>query len=74
MNGKKVIILIIALAATVLILWHDLPIAFPWVMIKVVMLFLKLFAVLAATVFAFGLVAGKKESNNTPTKDKGEAP
>jgi hypothetical protein len=52
--------LIIALAVSALILWHDLPIEFPWIIGKVVMLFVKLFVVLALTVFAFIFAGGKK--------------
>ncbi|MEW6077891.1 MAG: hypothetical protein AB1724_08775 [Thermodesulfobacteriota bacterium] len=60
MNGKQITILAVALAASGLILWHDLPLEFPWVMLKVLMLFLKLFAVLAVAVFAY-VAAGKKK-------------
>jgi len=59
-SGKQIIILIIALAVSALILWHDLPIEFPWIIGKVVMLFVKLFVVLALTVFAFIFAGGKK--------------
>jgi hypothetical protein len=65
MNGKQIAILATALALLALILWHDLPIEFPWVIFKVLMLCLKLFAVLALTVFAFIFAAGKKKSSDT---------
>jgi hypothetical protein len=65
MNGKQIIILITALALLALILWHDLPIEFPWIIYKVFMLFLKLFAVLVLTVFAYVFAAGKKNSSDS---------
>jgi hypothetical protein len=63
MNAKQIIILITALAVSALILWYDLPIEFPWIIFKVLMLFLKLFIVLALTVFAYVFTAGKKNSS-----------
>jgi hypothetical protein len=63
MNGKQIIILIIALTVSALVLWHDLPLAFPWVIIKVLMLFLKLFAVLAVAVLVYIFAAGKKKTS-----------
>jgi hypothetical protein len=65
MNGKQIAIIVIALALSVLIVWQDLPIEFPWVIFKVLMLCLKLFAVFALTVFAFIFAAGKKKSSDT---------
>jgi hypothetical protein len=65
MNGKQIAILICALALSALILWYDLPIEFPWVIFKVLMLCLKIFAVFALTVFAFTFAAGKKNSSDT---------
>ncbi|MCU0600912.1 MAG: hypothetical protein MUE70_16820 [Desulfobacterales bacterium] len=64
MNGKQTAILICGLAASALILWHDLPVEFPWISFKVFMLFLKLFAVLALAVFAYVFAAGKKGSSD----------
>lgn len=58
MNRIQIIILIAALIVSALILWHDLPIVFPWMM-KVVMLFLKLSVVLAVTIFAYIFAGGK---------------
>ncbi len=58
MNLIQIMILIGALTAAATILWHDLPIVFPW-MINAVMLFLKLSVVLAITIFAY-IFAGKK--------------
>jgi hypothetical protein len=65
MNGKQIAILICALVVSALIAWHDLPIEFPWIVFKIFMLFLKLFAVLALTVFAYVFAAGKKKSSDT---------
>lgn len=63
MNPKRIIILIIALIASALIVWHDLPIEFPGIIFQVFMLFLKIFAVVALTIFAF-LFAGKKKKSS----------
>ncbi len=60
MNGKRIAILISAIAVAGLIVWHDLPLEFPWV-VNILLLFVKLFAVLAATVFAFILAGGGKK-------------
>ena len=65
MNGKQIAIILAALALSVLIVWQDLPIEFPWVIFKVLMLCLKLFAVFALAVFAFVFAAGKKKSSDT---------
>jgi hypothetical protein len=61
MNGKRITILIGALAVSALILWHDLPIEFPLIMVKVLMLFLKLIVVLALAAFAYTFTGGKKK-------------
>jgi hypothetical protein len=63
MNGKRIAILISALAVSVLIVWHDLPIEFPMIIVKVLMLFGKLFIVLAVTSFAFIFTGGKKKAS-----------
>ena len=68
MNRKQIVILIVGLAAAVLMIWHDLPIEFPMIIAKVVMLFLKLFVVLALTTFAYVFAAGK----TTPPSTRGE--
>ncbi len=60
MNGKRIIILICALIVSALILWHDLPIEFPGIIGKVLMLFMKLSIVLALTIFAY-IVAGRRK-------------
>ena len=62
MNGKQIIILIGALVVSALIVWHDLPIDFPGIIGKVVMLFVKLSAVLAVTIFAYIFAGGKKKT------------
>ena len=62
MNGKQIIILISAIAVLALIVWHDLPIEFPGIMGKVLMLFVKLSVVLAVTIFAYIFAGGKKKS------------
>jgi hypothetical protein len=61
MNGRRIIILITALAVSVLIVWLDLPIEFPMIITKVLMLFGKLFIVLALTSFAYVFAGTKKK-------------
>ena len=61
MNVKRITILICALAVSVLIVWLDLPIEFPGIITKVLMLFGKLFIVLAVTSFAFVFAGSKKK-------------
>jgi hypothetical protein len=63
MNGKQIAILVTALVVSALILWNDLPIEFPLIIFKVLMLFLKLFAVFALAVLAYVFAADKKNSN-----------
>ena len=63
MNRKQIMILISALIVSALIVWHDLPIEFPEIMFKVVMLFVKLFIVLALASFAYIFAGGKKKSS-----------
>lgn len=60
MNVKRIVILICALAASVLIVWLDLPIEFPGIITKVLMLFGKLFVVVAVTSFAYVFAGSKK--------------
>ena len=62
MNRKQVILLISAFIVSALIVWHDLPIEFPGLMFKVVMLFVKLSIVFALTIFAY-IFTGKKKSS-----------
>ncbi len=61
MNGRRIIILIVACIVSALILWNELPIEFPWIMAKVLMLFVKLSVVLAVTIFAYIFAGGKKK-------------
>ncbi len=63
MNGKQITILISALALSVLIVWYDLPIEFPGVITKVIMLFVKLSVLLGVTIFALIFTGGKKKSS-----------
>jgi uncharacterized protein (DUF983 family) len=60
MNGKQIIILIIGLAVLGVIAWNDLPLEFPGAMIKMLLLFVKAFVVLALTVVAC-VFAGRKK-------------
>ena len=64
MNGKQIAILICALVVSTLIVWNDLPIEIPWVIFKIVMLFLKLSLVLALTIVAY-IFAGRKKENGS---------
>ncbi len=61
MNGKRDTILISALAVSALIVWHDLPIEFPMIIAKVLMLFVKLFIVVALTSLAYVFAGGKEK-------------
>ena len=63
MNWKRIIILISAVIVLAVIVWHDLPIEFPGIIFKVFLLFLKLFFVVALTIFAYLFVGGKKKSS-----------
>jgi hypothetical protein len=63
MNWKQIIILISALIVSALIVWHDLPLEFPGTMFKVVMLFVKLFVVIALASFAYIFAGRKKKSS-----------
>ncbi len=62
MNGKQIIILIGALIVSALIVRHDLPIEFPGIIGKVVMLFVKLSVVLAVAIVAYIFAGGKKKA------------
>jgi hypothetical protein len=59
--NRRLIILIYALIASALIVWHDLPMEFPGIILKVFMLFLKLSAVFALAIFAYLFAGGKKK-------------
>ena len=63
MNGKQIIILIGALLVSALLVWNDLPIEFPGIIGKVLMLFVKLCAVLALAIFAYIFAGGKKTTS-----------
>jgi len=63
MNGKQIIILIGALIVSALIVWNDLPIEFPGIIGKVLMLFMKLSVVLALTIFVYIFAGRKKRSS-----------
>lgn len=62
MNRKQIAILIIALVITALILGYDLPLEFPMIIAKVLLLFVKISIVLALTGVAY-VFAGGKEKN-----------
>ena len=61
MNGKQIAILICGIAVAAVVVWYDLPIEFPLIIFKVLMLCLKLFAVLAFTIFGYIFASGKKD-------------
>ena len=63
MSGKRIIILVSALIVAALILWHDLPIEYPGIVHKVLMLFLKLSIVVVVAIFAYLFAEGKKKSS-----------
>ncbi|MEN6373954.1 MAG: hypothetical protein ABFD75_04115 [Smithella sp.] len=60
MNMKQIIILISALIVSALIMWYDLPLEFPGLIAKILLLFLKLSIVLVLTVIAY-IFAGRKK-------------
>ncbi|OPY75116.1 MAG: hypothetical protein A4E63_00482 [Syntrophorhabdus sp. PtaU1.Bin050] len=60
MNRKQIIILMIALAVSALIVWHDLPIEFPGIIAKMLLLFMKVTVVLALAVVACIFAGGKR--------------
>ena len=59
MNRKRIIILISAVVLILMILWHDLPIQFPWA-INVMMLYVKISIVVILAFIAF-FFAGKRK-------------
>jgi hypothetical protein len=61
MNGKQSAVLAIAVVVLALIVSHDLPLEFPMIIMKALMLFLKVSLVAAVAVFAY-LFAGRKKS------------
>jgi hypothetical protein len=62
MNGKQIAVLAVAVAVSALIVWHDLPLQFPMIMIGALMLFFKIFVVAALAIFAY-LFAGREKSS-----------
>jgi hypothetical protein len=60
MNGKQITILVGALVVSALIVWFDLPLEFPGIITKVIILFVKLSVVFAVTIFACIFAGGNK--------------
>ena len=60
MNGKQIVIVAAAVVGLALIILHDLPIEFPGVLVKMLLLFVKVFIVIGLTVAACILAGGKK--------------
>ncbi len=73
MNRKRIIILISAVVLILLILWHDLPIQFPWA-VNIMMLYVKISIVVVLAFIAF-FFAGKRkvssEQNELPDGKSG---
>jgi len=63
MNVKQIVVLIGAFVVSGLILWHDLPVEFPGIIVKILMLFLKLSIVVVIAIFAYIFAGGKKKSS-----------
>jgi len=61
MNGKQTIILIGAVAVSALVLWRDLPIEFPGILLKTLLLFLKISVIAALAIFGYIFVGRKKK-------------
>ena len=59
MNQKQIIILIIAFVVAAIIVWHDLPLEFPWI-VNLFMLFVKLSVIAVLTIFV-AMFAGRKK-------------
>ena len=62
MNWIQIIILAVAIVISVLMVWHALPIEFPGMIIKVLLLFVKVAIVFALAIFAY-IAAGKSKSS-----------
>ena len=62
MNGKQIIILVLAVVVSALIVWHDLPIEFPGMILRAIMLFVKVSIVVAVAIFGYIFLADKKKS------------
>jgi hypothetical protein len=63
MNGKRIAILVVAFAVSALIVWRELPIEFPYIVVKILRLLIMFTVVLAVTIFAFIFSGGKKKSS-----------
>lgn len=63
MNLIQIVILTCALIVSALIVWHDLPLEFPGLIIKSLLLFLKLSILLLLTIIAY-IIAGKKKKTS----------
>jgi len=63
LNLKQIVILIIALAVIVLLLWQELPLEFPGVMLQMLRLFVKIAIVVVLTFLAY-IFAGRKKSSS----------
>ena len=61
MNGKQIAVLVVTAMVMAGIVWHDLPLEFPMIIMKALMLFLKVSLVAAVAVFAY-LFVGRKKS------------
>lgn len=62
MNGKQIAFLVTACAVSALILGHDLPIEFPMIITKALMLFVKVSLTIAVAAFAYVLAGGRKKA------------
>ncbi len=69
MNRKQIIVLFLALIVSVLIVWHALPIEFPGVVAKVLLLFVKLMVVLALAIFAYIFAGGRRSQHERMRED-----
>jgi len=63
MNLLQLIILIAAVICSALIVWNELPLEIPWVIIKMFMLIVKLFLVLAVAAVAYIFAGRQKKSS-----------
>ncbi len=65
MNGKQIIILIAAVIVSALVLWHDLPLEFPGILLKALLLFLKISIIVALAIFGYFLAGVKKKEKTS---------
>jgi len=63
MNLIQIVILTCALIVSALIVWYDLPLEFPGLIVKSLLLFLKLSILLLLTIIAY-IIAGKKKKTS----------